>query len=64
MNNLIPAECPSGMACRPPTVREQLNQQREQLTARLKEVDEAIAALDENPAVEKVLTLVGRTVRF
>lgn len=69
MYNDTPGSAPSGLVnaareLRPPTVREQLLQQKEALTARLKEVDEAIAALDENPAVEKVLTLVGRTVRF
>jgi len=46
------------------TVREQLNLQRTQLTERIETVNAALAALDKNPGVEEVLTLVGRTVRY
>ncbi len=46
------------------SVRQQLEQQKASLLDRLKDVESALSALDENPGVEKVLTLVGRTVRF
>ncbi len=46
------------------SVREQLESQKASLNEKLKTIDAAIAALDENPGVEKVLTLVGRAVRF
>lgn len=46
------------------SVREQLESQKATLNEKLKTIDAALAALDENPGVEKVLTLVGRTVRF
>lgn len=49
---------------KPLTVRQQLEQQKQSMTDRLTSINEAIEALDENPGVEKVLTLVGRTVRF
>ncbi len=49
---------------RSPTAREQLVRKKTQFERQLTEVNEAIAALDEHPEIEKVLTLVGRTVRF
>ncbi len=56
------AQC--GNSAKPQSVREQLLQRKEMLETNLREVGEALDALDENPGVEKVLTLVGRTVRF
>lgn len=55
-----------GMAVldRAPSAREQLNSRKKRLEQELEDVNAAIQALDENPEVEKVLTLVGRTVRF
>lgn len=61
MNDTL-AQC--NQIAKPLSVREQLEQQKASLADRMKEVDAALAALDENPGVEKVLTLVGRTVRF
>lgn len=49
---------------RNPTAREQLIRRRADLEEQLKDVTEAISALDSNPEIERVLTLVGRTVRF
>ncbi len=46
------------------TVRKQLERKKQNLTRQLGEVDEALSALDANPEIERVLTLVGRTVRF
>jgi hypothetical protein len=56
------AQCDS--APRQLSVREQLESQKAALNEKLKTIDAALVALDENPGVEKVLTLVGRTVRF
>lgn len=47
-----------------PTARKQLEQKKARLTKELSDVDAAIEALDANPEIERVLTLVGRTVRF
>jgi chaperonin cofactor prefoldin len=49
---------------RAPSAREQLNRRKTDLETQLEDVNAAIAALNEHPEVEKVLTLVGRTVRF
>lgn len=47
-----------------PTAREQLATKKKRLTEQLAQVDAALEALDANPEIERVLTLVGRTVRF
>ena len=61
-------KCSTGLAAydvdRMPTAREQLDSKKKRLEAQLLDVNEAIKALDDHPDVEKVLTLVGRTVRF
>lgn len=44
----------------PPTVRERLENQKRNLEAELATINEAIAALDQNPEVERVLTILGR----
>lgn len=49
---------------RQPTAREQLNRKKQNFERQLKEVDAALAALDEHPEVEKVLDLVGRATRY
>ncbi len=55
----------TGQYCdRQPTAREQLNSKKQSLEKALEDVNAAIQALDDHPDVEKVLTLVGRTVRF
>jgi len=46
------------------TVKEKLLDQRNRYMEILKEVNDAIAALEANPEIEKVLTLVGKTVRY
>lgn len=50
------------MAPRQVTILENLRDRRERLSNQLKELDEAIAALQENPEVERVLSLVSRLV--
>ena len=59
----------SGNACcttaplatqQPPTLRENLSAQRTNLAAQLASVEEAIAALDANPDIERVLNLVQK----
>lgn len=49
---------------RQPSAREQLTRKKQNLERQLGDVNAAIQALDDHPDVEKVLTLVGRTVRF
>lgn len=49
---------------RMPTAREQLTSKKRSLEQKLGDVNAALEALDANPEIEKVLTLVGRTVRF
>lgn len=49
---------------RSPTARQQLAEKQKLLTVQLQQVNDAIEALDANPEIERVLTLVGRTVRF
>jgi thymidylate kinase len=46
------------------TVKERLLDQRSRYTEILKEINDAISALDANPEIEKVLTLVGKTIRY
>lgn len=46
------------------TVRAQLERKKNNLTRQISEVTAALEALDANPEIERVLTLVGRTVRF
>lgn len=49
---------------RTPSARDQLAEKKKRLTIQLEQVDAALEALDANPEIERVLTLVGRTVRF
>ncbi len=44
----------------PRTVLESLKDQRAGIADRLRQIDEAIAALEDNPQVERVLTLIQR----
>lgn len=46
------------------SVRTQLERKKATLTKQLAETQEALQALNDNPEIERVLTLVGRTVRF
>lgn len=46
------------------TCRAQLERKKQNLERQLAEVEEALKALNDNPEIERVLTLVGRTVRF
>lgn len=50
--------------CKEPTCRQQLDRKKSNLVRQLAEIEEALKALDDNPEIERVLTLVGRTVRF
>lgn len=61
-----PEYCDNAMTgrARELTVKERLLDQRNRYTEILKEINEAIAALDANPEIEKVLTLVSKTVRY
>ena len=47
-----------------PSMRETLRVKRASLESQLTEVNEAIAALDENPGVERVLDLITKTTRY
>lgn len=49
---------------KPLSVREQLEVRLNQLTEQLNTTKAALAALNENPGVEKVLDLVGRSIRY
>lgn len=55
----LQAEC-CDVACRRPSVREALETKKNQLTTALADVDAAIAALDANPEVSKVLEVLAR----
>ena len=50
--------------CVSPTLRDTLRNKRASLESQLQEVNEAIAALDENPGVERVLDLITKTTRY
>ena len=66
-SQLSPSECcdvPTAGRARELTVKERLLDQRSRYTETLKEINDAIAALDANPEIEKVLTLVGKTIRY
>jgi len=66
-NQLSSPECCDGVTigrARELTVKEKLLDQRNRYMEILKEVNDAIAALEANPEIEKVLTLVGKTVRY
>lgn len=66
-NQLSSPECCDGQLtsrARELTVKERLLDQRSRYTEILKEVNDAISALEANPEIEKVLTLVGKTVRY
>lgn len=43
-----------------PTVRERLEQQKNELTERLNKIQAAITALDSNPEVANVLEILGK----
>lgn len=47
-----------------PSARNQLDRRKKDLLAQLSDIDAALQALNENPEIERVLTLVGRTVRL
>jgi hypothetical protein len=47
-----------------PTLMETLTYRREQLAKELRDIDNAIQGLEENPQVEKVLDLIRKTGRW
>lgn len=47
-----------------PTLTERLKREQADLSARLKEVTEAITALEANPQVQAVLDLVQKVARY
>lgn len=52
------------MQLRQPSVLESLQQQRASVVQRLESIDRAIAALEANPGIEEVLTLLGKVGRY
>jgi len=48
----------------PPTLLQNLNMKKSSLEAQLKDVNDAISALEANPEVEKILNLIGKTGRY
>jgi len=50
--------------CRQPTIKEELIRKKGRYEAQLSDINEAIAALDNNPAVETVLNLIAKTGRY
>lgn len=46
------------------TVRGRLDADRDKLRAKLADLDAAITALDANPEIERVLSLVGKVLRY
>jgi hypothetical protein len=61
---LIACEQEKTLECRKPDLRDGLVNRRNRLEEQLKTVNDAIAALDSNPEVAKVLELVGRAGRI
>ena len=59
-----PALAPCDCRDQSPSMRDSLRSKRASLEAQLQEVNEAIAALDENPGVERVLDLITKTTRY
>jgi hypothetical protein len=47
-----------------PTLTERLTQERQGLAARLTELDAAIAALQSNPEIQRILDLVQKVARY
>lgn len=47
-----------------PSPLDTLKRTRLQLESKLGEVNEAIAALEANPEIERVLTLLGKAIRY
>ena len=47
-----------------PTLTERLTQERQGLAARLAELDAAIAALQSNPEIQRILDLVQKVTRY
>lgn len=46
----------------PPSIRKQLQDKRDVLAKHLQSIDEAIAALDENPAFERVHDILSKVL--
>jgi hypothetical protein len=57
-------DCGMGMEAKQESITESLNRRKGSLEAQLAEVNAAIEALRENPAVEMCLTLVGRALHY
>lgn len=63
--NVYPDACEEKtLECRKPDLRDGLVNRKNRLEEQLKTINDAIAALDSNPEVAKVLELVGRAGRI
>lgn len=57
-------QCESPKQAISPSPLDTLKRTKIQLEAKLKDVDEAIAALEAHPEIEKVITLLGKAIRY
>jgi len=60
------ADCAEKAVCElwQPTIKEGLIRKKERYEAMLLDINEAISALESNPAVETVLNLIAKTGRY
>jgi len=64
-DSLAPAQCESGQSLGRPrkmSMKEKLFQEKSHIEARLSTINEALAALEANPQVEKVLEILSRAI--
>ena len=59
-------DCSSEMAIemKRPTIKEELIRKKERYEVMLKDIEEAITALESNPGVETVLNMIAKTGRY
>lgn len=64
LRNITEAGCDVPKQVSAPSPLDTLKRTRLQLESKLGEVNEAITALEANPEIERVLTLLGKAIRY
>lgn len=64
LRNVTEAQCEMPKQVSSPSPLDTLKRTKLGLETKLGEVNEAIAALEANPEIEKVLTLLGKAIRY
>jgi hypothetical protein len=62
--NEVECSAKQAVELRSPSIKEELIRKKERYRVMLKDIEEAIAALEDNPAVETVLNLIAKTGRY